>query len=425
MQFTKNQKIILGVAGFIVLFFLLVFARIIPGLRQSAPRVDLQFWGVGDSNSAWAASIQSYQKNYPNIYITYTQVDPASYESKLVNALAAGNGPDLFMFNNSWLPKNGDKVVPAPASVISTSTFANLFPKVATQDFVRNGQVYAMPLSIDTLALIYNRDIFAQRGVAIPPATWAQFDNVVRQARVVRNGTISTPAVSMGGTLASMPNAADILNLLFLQAGTQMTTPYVGATFASTPGRTALSFYTQFAMPTSAYYTWNDSKGSALDLFAGGKSAMFIGYASQLAQIKADSPNLNLGISAVPQFSLSSKINYPDYWGLAVSKQSQNQAQAWDFAAFVATDAATAGDYVTNTGNPPALLSLIAQYQSDPVLGPYASQALTAEDWTEPDSDAVTTIFNNMIESVLNRSATVGQALLTAQTSVNNLGGLQ
>ncbi len=428
MQFTQSQKIILGIVGFIVLFFVLVILGVIPGLRQSGPSANLKIWGVGDSNSVWSASIQAYQQTHPNVSITYTQVDQSQYESKLINALAAGDGPDIFMFNNSWLPKQGDKIVPAPSSLMSTSTFESLFPQIASQDFVSNGYIYAMPLSVDTLALIYNRDIFNQSGVAVPPTTWAKFESVLRQTRRGTYPNVTRPAVALGGTLNSMGNAADILNLVMLQTGTQMVSPDSGqATFSSSAGEAALAFYIQFATPGSTYYTWNDYKGPALNSFASGTSAMFIGYASQIPQIKAINPYINLGVSTMPQFVLGDQVNYPNYWGLAVSRESQYQAQAWDFINFVTTDQTTANNYAVSSGRPPALRSLIAQYESDAILGPYASQALTAQDWVEPDSDAVSAIFSNMIESVLTRppsvslTTSISQSLQTAEFSVNNL----
>ena len=48
-------------------------------------------------------------------------------------------------------------------------------------------------------------------------------------------------------------------------------------------------------------------------------------------------------------------------------------------------------------------------------------KVFTARDWVEPDSDAVSTIFSNMIKSVLNKSSSVAQALQAAEASVNNL----
>ena len=42
-----------------------------------------------------------------------------SYENDLRDALAAGNGPDVFLIHNSWLTKHQDKLSPAPDSVLT------------------------------------------------------------------------------------------------------------------------------------------------------------------------------------------------------------------------------------------------------------------------------------------------------------------
>ena len=123
----------------------------------------------------------------------------------------------------------------------------------------------------------------------------------------------------------------------------------------------------------------------------------------------------------MPQFDTTNAVNYASYWGLAVSSKTANSAAAWDFVNYVATDAATAGNYTKTTMKPPALRSLVAQYLTNPTLGAYAAQALTARDWSQPDPDAVSDIFNTMIKSVLKGTLTTDQILRTAAGSVNIL----
>jgi ABC-type glycerol-3-phosphate transport system substrate-binding protein len=426
MQFTKQQKIILGAAGGIIFFFILVFAGIIPGLRQGlGPAAKLQFWGVGDTDTTWAAAINVYTSAHPNITINYTQIDEAAYEAKLVDALAANGGPDVFMFKNSWLDKHKNKITPAPADLISPASFQNLFPQVVAQDFVRNNQIYAMPLSVDTLALVYNKDIFDQKKIAVPPATWNDFKTAVLQTRTLSSvGTVTKPGAAIGGTLASMPNATDLLNLIFLQSGVTMTTS-VGtqtqAAFTNPEAASALTFYAQFATPKNRYYTWSDAQGADIDSFAAKKTAMIFAYASQLPDIKAKNPFINMAVQTMPQFDTSNAVNYASYWGLAVSSKTTNTAAAWDFINYVTTNETTAGNYVKATTKPPAFRPLIAKYLTDPTLGAYAAQALTARDWAEPDPDAVSDIFNTMIKSALKGTLTTDQILRTAADSVNNL----
>jgi len=424
MQFTKNQKIILGIGGAIILFFILVFTGIIPGLRQGiGPAAKLQFWGVGDDSQVWSSAIAAYSQSRPNATVQYTEFNSSDYESKLVDALAAGQGPDVFMFNNSWLSKHKNKVTPAPADLVNIVTFQNIFPQVAVQDFTKGGVIYAMPLSVDTLALVYNRDIFDQRGVAVPPSTWDGFKNVVLQTRSLSaSGSILKPAAAIGGTAKGVTNATDLLNLIFLQTGTSMTdSTGTQATFADANGASALNFYTQFGKAGGKYYTWNDAQGSDIDSFAAKKTAMIFAYASQLSDIKTKNPFLNFAVQPAPQFDKNNAINYANYWGLAVSAKSANASTAWDFINYVTADTSTAGSYALAANKPPALRSLIAQYLTNPVLGPYAAQALTARSWPEPDPDAVSTIFNDMIQSALKGTLSTSQILQQAEDKISIL----
>src|SRR3989344_1978248 len=173
MQLTRPQLIIVGVAGFIVLFFLLGFLGVIPIFRDDVARqnVKLEVWGI-DDQGPWGDAIARYNGLYPGSSVRYTKIDETNYEQQLLDALAAGTGPDIFMFHNTWLPKHQNKIVGATAEQISVSTFRNLFPPVAEEDFINNGQIFASPIYIDTLALFYNRDILAAKQVAIVPTTW-------------------------------------------------------------------------------------------------------------------------------------------------------------------------------------------------------------------------------------------------------------
>ncbi len=424
MQFTKQQKIILGVAGAVVLFFILVFTGLIPGLRKDVgPTVKLQLWGVGDDNIVWQTAVTNYAASHSNVSIQYTKLNASDYESRLVDALAAGTGPDVFMFNNSWFTKHQNKIIAAPTDLVNIYSFQNLFPQVAVQDFTRNGAIYAMPLSIDTLALVYNRDIFDQRKIAVPPSTWNDFKNVVLQTRTLSSsGVVTKPAAAIGGTLKSMPNATDILNLIFLQTGTTiLNSTGTQAAFTDQTAASALSFYTQFGKAGSKYYTWNDSLGADLDSFANKKTAMVFAYASQLPDIKSKNPFLNFAVQPVPQFDKTNAVNFANYWGLAVSAKSVHPLEAWTFVNYITTDPASAQNYLTTSSRPPALRSLIASYITNPVLGPYAAQALTARSWSQPDPDAVSSIFNNMIQSGLKGSLSTDQILRSAADSINSL----
>src|SRR3989344_3445742 len=413
--FTKPQLIILGAAGFITLFFLLGFLGVIPIFREDIrlPRVELEFWGVGDDQSAWNDTINKFESTHPNVNVKYTKLDQANYEKHLLDALAAGAGPDVFMFHNTWASKHANKTVPASSDKIPLSTFRNLFPVIAEQDFVRNSQILALPISVDTLALFYDRDVFDNKLIAVVPATWDGLKTTILRVRELKSGGgILKAGIALGGTVKSIPNAVDILSLLLLQYKTGIVTSDGSRmAIANAQGIAALDFYTQFSNPRSAYYTWTDSFKPSVSSFAGKQVSMILAYAADIPEIKAKNPALNFVIAPAPQLNKDEAVNFANYWGLSVSTENAYPNAAWGFIIFATTDIGAARSYVINTGKPPTMISLINEYLTDPTLGVFTAQALTARGWPQPDSAEVKRVFNNMIELVITGKLSSEKAL--------------
>lgn len=436
MPIPKN-KIILLLSTLLIVIFAVVLIVVFTGGQKGgggvqpvpAPGGVLTMWGVYDDEKNFAEAFAAAGAR-TGIAIQYVKKDPAAYESELVNAMAAGRGPDIFMFHNSWLPKHYDKVVPMPSSFFDSQTFDKLFPVVVRQDFAPEGTVFALPLSIDTLALFYNRDIFEQTVTPKPPATWAEFlEDVVkmRQIDALVSGKIIRAGAAIGGSAKSVSQASDILNLLMTQAGT-IFVDQNGAAFSqrgsdgNEPGAESLDFYTQFANPSGNYYTWNDGFSNSLDAFSQGKAAMMIDYAFQIPYIQEKNPFLNFGISKVPQPTNPQKdANYANYWGFAVSKVSKNPVGAWNFIVNLTTSPDVAKLYVEDALKPPALREFIPVYENHPKLGVFTKQILTARSWPQPDGEKVAAIFSEMIESVLTGRFSSQTAIAKAEEQVTAL----
>lgn len=420
-EFTKQQTVFLSVVGGIVLILFLIILGALPGRRNTAPAVDLLVWGAGDSSQIWRGTIARFRRSYPDVNIEYVSVSEANYENNLLNALAAGRGPDVFMFHSKWLTEHGDKVVPAPSGKMTPSTFAGFFPQVAEQDFIKDGRIYALPLSLDTLAIAYNRDIYDKNQIVFPPKTWDEFQNTVLKITRLENGVIGQSAASIGITSKNIPNASDILSLLILQHGA----PIVGAQSNSVSfkpdGEDALELYTQFGDPESIYYTWNSGFEPSNEAFANEDVALVFVYPDDVTEIRKANPFLDFDIRPVPQLDITNPVGFASYWGLAVSTRSASPSTAWDFVVFAATDNASAQDYITKTGRSPALRFLINNYLNNPDIGVFAGQALIARSWRQADDTAVDEIFDDMIEAVLSGERSPRRALGDAASKLIQL----
>ncbi len=423
---TRNQVIFIGASGVAILLLTLIFTGVIPGLREARKpfsEIDLEVWGVFDKSSAFSDVILQYQKARPEVSVRYRELNQDTYEADLINALASGAGPDIFMFHNTWLPKHFTKVEPLPKEQLSLADFKSFFPRVAEQDFAPDGDIYALPLYVDTLALIYNKDIFDNRAIALPPKTWPETQEMILKTREIdKGGQIKVAGAAIGGSDQSINRATDLLSLLMLQTGVQMTNSnFTSATFAQ-DGEQSLTFYTKFADPKNKYYTWNNSLHYSLDNFAEGGVAMIFNYAYNLANLRLKNPFLRIGVAEMPQPDLTSqRVDYANYFGLSVAANSQNIGYGWDFIKFVTTKPEVSRVYLQKSGHPPALRSLVDDYLKNENLAVFARQSLTARSWPQVDNVAVENSFSDMIDKVVTGRLDTQKAIFEAQSTLTGL----
>ncbi|OIO47718.1 MAG: hypothetical protein AUJ32_02175 [Parcubacteria group bacterium CG1_02_40_82] len=420
-----------------------------PGCSQDPTKgkADLAFWGVFDDSDVFVPLIQKFNETYKGVKITYHKEIYVDYEKDLVDALAAGRGPDIFMIENTWLPKHMDKITPITDGsdiwAMTVKNFTDTFVDVAAQDFVwggtdKNGnplpeRIYALPLFVDTMALYWNKDIFNSAGISAPPKDWDEFNSIVEKlTKKDESGNILMSGASIG-TVKNINRGADILMLLMLQTGAEMIDLKTAqATFDQAvtndsqtfqPGLNSLQFYTNFADPNKKSYTWNNNLDYSIDAFSQGKSAMMINYSFHIPTIRAKQPHLQFGIAPVPQ-PKDSKIDvtYSNYWGTTVSASSDanKQKYAWIFLKWL-SEQPQAQQYLDKANRPTARRDLIEYQQSNLDLGVFAKQALSARSWYEVDNLAIDAIFADMIDSVNSGKSDAAQAVSQAASQVTVL----
>lgn len=424
----------------------------------AAKSVTLTVWRVFDDKDTMKPAMDAYQTIHPNVSFKYRTLRLDEYEDELVRAFAEGNGPDIFSIHNTWIGKYEDLILPLPSSLtipytevrgtVKKETIVTLkeeptmsmralksdFLDVVAADVVRSYQpnpkkeaedrIFALPLSVDTLALYYNKDLFNAAGIAQPPTSWTAFQDTVQKLTTIGASDTVTQSGAALGTAENVERSFDILSVLMMQNGTTMTSERGLAAFGTPnadralPGADAVRFYTDFANPLKAVYSWNKEQPSSFDAFTTGKTAMFLGYSYHLPLIRARAPKLNFGIAALPQISEGRTVNYANYWVETVSKSTKNSNWAWDFVQFaVKTDQAKA--YLEAAQKPPALRSLIESQRESEDLSVFAGQLLTAKSWYKGDDvDVAEEAFEELIGDTLSGVETE-EAIRTAQNKVN------
>ena len=425
---TPRQKTILSVViGIVIVFIILsIFLR-----KPISKPVSLEMWGVIDDSEVFTPLINSFQKNNPNISIHYVQKDLATYQNDLLKAFAANKAPDIFMLFGNWLPSYQDKLEPLNLKKdkdLNSLIISQTFPQVVQDDLVNNDFLLGIPLSIDTLALYYNKDIFDYYNIALPPKTWDEVASLIPKLRKINSqGQVTRAAIALG-TSNNIDWASDILSELMMQSGNSLVNktdqkvtfdePVTQNDFKIIPGEEALKYFTQFANPKSSLYTWNNSFPNSVSAFSQGKTAMIIGYNQAQNAIQKETPSLRYGIAPFPL--LDNKINYARTMNLVVFNRSPYLKEAWQFLKYL-SQSDNSQYYFLQTKNPPARLDLISLAINDSRTGVFASQILTSRDWYQIDHQEISTIFNEMIESVVLQNISPSQAISTAASRIELL----
>jgi len=423
----RLQFILYGAVVLVVVLAILVVTGVLAPFKPAPVKGSLVVWDVSSRNNLLQSFFSSYQAQFSGVRINYIVKNPDTYAHDLLDALASGAGPDIFVLDTAALSGYRNKIAALPATSPAASEFMSKAPDVVLSDLTDALNIYGMPISVDTLALYYNKDYLNNANIAEPPKTWDEFqDDSRRLTRLSPTGVIQRSGATLG-LAANVTHALDIFSALLLQSGNPIYTPkdktlhlldtvIVGGSSQS-PGVSALKFYTNFANPNSPYYTWNSSRPESRSTFAAGNAAFYIGYARDLPQILAENPHLNFGVAPLPQLAIGNRTSYASYEFFTVSKASASPDIAWSVVSSL-FQSAVAKPIIDGLGLPPAHRDLIASAPPNKILQPFYDQVLSARSWRIPDITVTTKIFGAMMEGVVSGRVSANEALSQAQTKL-------
>jgi multiple sugar transport system substrate-binding protein len=294
-------------------------------VEEAMQPITLEYWRVFDGSDDFQEIIDNYNAMHPFMKIKYKKLRYEEYEEELVNALAEDRGPDMFSIHNTWMQKYENKLEPLPPETtmvypiekgtikkevvpefrtkktISSRELRDTFVDVVGHDVIfDDGEIYGLPMYVDTLALYYNRDLFNNAGIATIPKYWnTEFQQSVKKLTKHDNryGIIQS-GVSLGGS-DNIERYSDILSLLMMQNGAIMlegnkimfhAVPPRFKEDDYNPGLEALRFYTDFSNPTKEVYSWNEDLNSSMEMFINGNLALTFSYSYSLEEIKNRAP---------------------------------------------------------------------------------------------------------------------------------------
>ncbi len=372
----------------------------------------VEIWGTLDDAAFYRVMQPIIEANEAYKVILYTEKDEDTFTDELVNALAEDRGPDIVLLPHEQLTSYRSKLQAIPEANFPIRDFKNLYIDGA-EIFVMSDGLYAYPIAVDPLVLYWNRDIFATKNLLTAPKTWEELVNNTVPTLVERdfNRNITRSALAFGEH-RNVTHASDIISLLTIQSGSSLVTENTNDNSyrillnestdrSRLPLETALTFYTSFANPNSALYTWNRAKAIDRDAFLAEDLVMYIGRGSEARSLAAQNPNLNFDLAEVPQGAGATiKRTYGTFYGLALLKSSNNKS-----GAFLAMQLLGRSDVAKGLAEAwqmaPLHRSTLATGSTDVYGRIVYGSAIYARGWWSPEPDEVDTIFGQMVEDVL------------------------
>ncbi len=416
-----NKKILALVVLFVVI--LIVFLIILQNRNSNnntgitptpgnSGNVKLIWWNLFEPQANVQPLIDAFNKENPTIEIQYVQVGKEGIEAYKTGLEANLNdedivtSPDIMPIGNTWTTKykNLGLIKAAPSNTVSTDDLKNWYPIVST-DFVREKAVYALPLYMDSIAIIYNKDLLLNKGFNAPAQSWSDF-NLQAQKLTLRD---KNNKITKAGFSALLPVNSEfyfeVINTILLQQGVSMLNSDGSKSDLSSQeeASAALEAYKKYISGSTA--TWDATMNKDIAAFLEGNLAMYPAPSWRLMDIlqynQKYNLGLNVGVAQMPQIANSYEIYWPSYWGLTVSKDCQNSEAAWKFIQFItnSTQLQLLNKTVIDNGRSlgilyPRLDLANQENLTDIYLAPYALSLAKASDWDMYDGWALKKLFD-------------------------------
>lgn len=387
-------------------------------------------WGTF-SSSVMNNVIDNLSVASKDLTLVYVNKNPLTYQQELIEAIANGNGPDLFIITPDMIKKNENFIYKTP--------YANYPEKVFRDSFIDGADIYldndgvvAYPLAVDPIVLYYNKDILTNEGIVYPPETWDELFTLNSiLTKKDNSGTISQSMIALG-QYDNVNNAKDILSALLIQNNNPIVIRGEDGKYISmlksnpsnllvSPIHAVLKFFIEFSNPSNSAYSWNRSLPSSLNMFTSGKLAFYLGRASELFNIESINPNLSFDVTSIPQIkNTTSKRTYGEIYAIAVSNKSTNLTSAFSVAN-VLSNGQDATNLSVALSLPPASRSLITVKPENPYLFTFFNGALVFRSWLDPNSIGSNLIFKELVENILSNRLSMNEAVNKAQDQLELL----
>lgn len=340
---------------------------------NAAQAVEIQYWQYVYETRVKTMDqlIANFEKANPDITVKQVTFPYADYQTRVVAANMSGQGPDVMQLFYGWLDKfaTGKLLQPLPTDAFPHDKIeSEFFPIVSAMK--RGDDYYGLPTAVRSLALFYNKKLFAEAGIEAPPKT---LDELITDAAKLTKKDAAGNVVTEGITL-DMPGQdihwwREVLVRQF--GGAPYSDDYSKVTYNSEAGTAALKWYTDLQLEKGVGVSGFMDEGQAA--FRAGRAAMTIDGTFRLGTFKAIK-DFEWGVTELPANAAGVKSNYASYFanGIGGKVSGEKLEASKKFLAYISSPEAM-DVWLKGVGELPARRSaaLTEKNLADPIYGPF------------------------------------------------------
>ncbi len=267
--------------------------------------------------AGYKQSVAQFMQQHPNIHVTIEYTPWAQYWQKLSTEFAAGNAPDVFWDHLAYFPQfvQQQQLMDLTPLIKQDNIDMSQYYPTLVKEWTYNNSVYGLPKDWDTIAILYNKQMFQKAGLPAPtnltwnPTDGGTFLQMAQKLTLDQNGKHPTDPgfdpkhIKQYGYVSENSNQEGYWNFIAMNGGTFLDKPFgQNFHFDQPPATQALQFLVdlvnKYHVSPSATET-NNNGGVAFQLFDGGKAAMVTGGSWELSGVSQQA-SIQWGVAPLP-----------------------------------------------------------------------------------------------------------------------------
>ncbi len=350
--------------------------------------------------------IAQFEAANPDIKVKQETFPYDAYQQQVAASLPAGQGADVVQLYYGWLPtwQRAGYVEPLPDQFFdSAAVDSDFIPMVQAAKI--DGAYYGLPTAVRSLALFYNKDMFAAAGLGDAPATWDEFIADAK-ALTIKSGPRFT---QVGYGFAPSGQDHNLLRDVLIRqfGGTPYSEDGNTVTYNDEAGLKAFEFYTSWATDDAiGMIEFVPGNNGYRDGFIQLQNiGMIIDGSFAIGSVQSGA-EFDWGVAEIPTLDNGVKSDFGSFWmnGLtpnAYADPARLEASA-KFLEFVTSPDAMKL-WLDVVGELPARASLIEdpELAADPVYGPFIKALAYSHATIFVDESAQRSAFVDAINKVV------------------------